>query len=139
MVTLCALHPIISPFRTPPHWKQYMAIGRGSPKAPFTKISPTFWINFTVPGKLTRIDYIPFHQVKPVLFNTRSTETHQRKRRYLSPAFSAKNLSEYEPYMTVQIQKLMECIRRMNNSGEKQLDFNEYGKFDRYLPKTTPN
>jgi hypothetical protein len=138
MVTLCALHQTISPSRTPQHWKQYMAISRDLPKAPFTKISSTFWIDFTVPGKLTRIGYLPFHQVEPVLFNTRSTETHQRKRRYMSPAFSAKNLNEYEPYMAVQIQKLVECIRRMNNSGETQLDFNEYGKYARYRPRTTP-
>ncbi|KAJ5861995.1 cytochrome P450 [Penicillium solitum] len=72
----------------------------------------------------------PFYEdksIEPVLFNTRDVQIHHRKRKYLSPAFSAKNLNEYEPYMAMQIRKLMECFhRRIENSGTVQLDFNEY-------------
>ncbi|GLI76801.1 hypothetical protein PoHVEF18_005079 [Penicillium ochrochloron] len=65
--------------------------------------------------------------VEPVLFNTRDTRVHQRKKKYLSPAFSAKNLNDYEPHMSVQIAKLMACINRHTQSnGEAQIDFNEY-------------
>lgn len=70
---------------------------------------------------------IPFHQVEPVLFNTRDQRIHQRKKKYLSPAFSAKNLQEYEPYMTGTIGKLMDCLNRQTEvSGHAQIDFNVY-------------
>lgn len=72
---------------------------------------------------------IPFHQVEPVLFNTRDEKVHQRKKKYLSPAFSAMNLGEYEPHMTEQIGKLMRCFERLVQKSEPAvLDFNEYCK-----------
>lgn len=69
---------------------------------------------------------LPFHQVEPVLFNTRDTQTHQRKKKYLSAAFSTKNLAEYEPYMSEQIAKLIRCFGRHTEIGKALVNFNDY-------------
>ncbi|KAJ6111186.1 hypothetical protein N7486_003421 [Penicillium sp. IBT 16267x] len=69
----------------------------------------------------------PFHQVEPVLFNTRDVQIHQRKKKILSPAFSAKNLQEFEPHMSATIQKFTACIlRRLEPAQFTEIDFNEY-------------
>ena len=44
--------------------------------------------------------YDAFHQVRPVTFTTRNATIHQRKRKCLNPAFSARNLKAFEPYMS---------------------------------------
>ncbi|KAJ5299697.1 cytochrome P450 [Penicillium atrosanguineum] len=75
----------------------------------------------------------PFYEdksVEPVLFNTRDQRIHQRKKKYLSPAFSAKNLHEYEPYMTRTIGKFMACLNRQTAvSDQAQIDFNVYSNY----------
>lgn len=50
-------------------------------------------------GLLKSEFYDDFHQVRPVVFNTRDTHEHQRKRKYMNLAFSARALSKFEPYM----------------------------------------
>ncbi|KNG90019.1 hypothetical protein ANOM_001587, partial [Aspergillus nomiae NRRL 13137] len=73
---------------------------------------------------------LPFHQVEPVLFNTRSPQVHQRKRKIVSPAFSAKSLQEFEPYMTKNMQKLIKSIHEQLQTSERiTLDFNVYANF----------
>jgi benzoate 4-monooxygenase len=47
--------------------------------------------------------YDAFLQVRPVIFNARDISLHQRKRKYLNPAFSARALSEFEPSMDVDL------------------------------------
>lgn len=84
---------------------------------------------------------LPFHQVEIVLFNTRNISIHQRKKKNLSPAFSATNLGDYETQMTKQLEKLMRCLKRhIEKSDQAQLDFNAYcesgaklGKLERYF------
>jgi len=49
--------------------------------------------------------YNAFHQVRPVVFNTRNVQEHQRKRKYINPAFSARALSKFEPYMDEELCK----------------------------------
>ena len=48
--------------------------------------------------------YDAFHQVRPVVFNARNVSEHQRKRKYLNPAFSARALAEFEPVMDKELQ-----------------------------------
>ncbi|KAB8256858.1 cytochrome P450 [Aspergillus pseudonomiae] len=73
---------------------------------------------------------LPFHQVEPVLFNTRSPQVHQRKKKMVSPAFSAKSLQEFEPYMTKNMQKLIKSIHEQLQTSERiTLDFNVYANF----------
>jgi benzoate 4-monooxygenase len=50
-------------------------------------------------GLLKSEFYDTFHQVRPVVFNTRDAHEHQRKRKFMNPAFSARALSKFEPYM----------------------------------------
>jgi benzoate 4-monooxygenase len=50
-------------------------------------------------GLLKSEFYDAFHQVRPVVFNTRDAHEHQRKRKYMNPALSARALSKFEPYM----------------------------------------
>lgn len=47
--------------------------------------------------------YDAFHQVRPVVFNTRNVQEHQRKRKYMNPAFSARALSKFEPCMDEEV------------------------------------
>ena len=71
---------------------------------------------------------LPFHQVEPVLFNTRDPKIHQRKKKIVSPAFSARGLQDFEPHMSRDIRKLMDLIdeRVQTSGGAIRLDFNEY-------------
>jgi benzoate 4-monooxygenase len=79
--------------------------------------------------QLTSIVILPFHQVEPVLFNTRNVQIHQRKKKIMNPAFSARNLRDFEPHMSENIRKLMNCIRRqLDSSKSTKLDFNVYCK-----------
>ncbi|KAL1651042.1 hypothetical protein SLS61_005559 [Didymella pomorum] len=52
--------------------------------------------------------YDSFLQVMPVVFNVRDPTAHQRKRKFLNLAFSARALSEFEPSMDVELS----CWRR---------------------------
>jgi benzoate 4-monooxygenase len=71
---------------------------------------------------------LPFHQVEPVLFNTRDRKIHQRKKKIMSPAFSARGLQDFEPHMSRDIRKLIDLIneRVQASGGMARLDFNEY-------------
>ena len=57
--------------------------------------------------------YDTFHQVRPVVFNTRNFQEHQRKRKYINPAFSARALSKFEPYMDEELCKWKQKIFEM--------------------------
>lgn len=48
--------------------------------------------------------YDAFLQVRPVVFNARDVGVHQRKRKRINPAFSARALAEFEPTMTAELQ-----------------------------------
>ena len=49
--------------------------------------------------------YNAFVQVKPGVFNTRDTGVHQRKRKYMNPAFSTRALADFEPHMDEELLK----------------------------------
>ncbi|KAK5072435.1 hypothetical protein LTR51_005071 [Lithohypha guttulata] len=74
--------------------------------------------------------YDAFVQVKPVVFNTRDTEVHQRKRKYMNPAFSARALSAFEPYMDIE---LLSWKRRLLDMTAAQdfadIDFSVWSSF----------
>lgn len=69
--------------------------------------------------------YDAFLQVTPVVFNTRSVPLHQRKRKYINPAFSARALSDIEPYMTSELVKWRRALFRMvdDAGGSTIVDF----------------
>jgi benzoate 4-monooxygenase len=68
--------------------------------------------------------YDAFLQVRPVVFNARDIALHQRKRKYMNPAFSARALSEFEPIMDADLllwkRKLLAMTER---KGSARLDF----------------
>lgn len=56
-------------------------------------------------GYLKSEFYDAFHQVRPVVFNTRNAQEHQRKRNYINPAFSARALLKFESCMDEELVK----------------------------------
>lgn len=67
-------------------------------------------------GYLKSEFYDAFHQVRPVVFNTRNAQEHQRKRKYINPAFSARALLNFEPCMD---EELVEWKRKLLEVTEK--------------------
>ncbi|KAL2784284.1 cytochrome P450 [Aspergillus keveii] len=56
---------------------------------------------------------------------------HQRKKKIVSPAFSARGLQDFEPHMSRDIRKLIDLMdeRVRTSNGATRLDFNEYSNF----------
>ncbi|EUC43620.1 hypothetical protein COCMIDRAFT_100407 [Bipolaris oryzae ATCC 44560] len=67
--------------------------------------------------------YDAFLQVTPVLFNVRDTDAHQRKRKYLNPAFSARALSDFEPHMDNEMLAWKKRLLGMVEGGSASIDF----------------
>jgi benzoate 4-monooxygenase len=62
--------------------------------------------------------YDAFHQVRPVIFTSRDIVAHQRKRKYLNPAFSTRNLKAFEPYMSSDILCFKSCVAHIADGGK---------------------
>lgn len=69
-------------------------------------------------GLLESEFYDAFHQVRPVVFNTRYVQEHRRKREHMNPAFSARALSKFEPYMDEELCKWKLKILEMTETPE---------------------
>ncbi|KAH7304635.1 cytochrome P450, partial [Rhexocercosporidium sp. MPI-PUGE-AT-0058] len=70
----------------------------------------------TIYGHKTGFTKGPFYEDKahvssPVLFNTRNVQIHQRKRKYINPAFSARNLQDFVEYMNPSISRIVQVMR----------------------------
>ena len=78
--------------------------------------------------------YDAFHQVRPVIFTSRDTVAHQRKRKCLNPAFSSKNLRAFEPYMSADILKLknlsLEAARHSVSASQDMCELLNFLAFD---------
>jgi benzoate 4-monooxygenase len=72
-------------------------------------------------------DVVPFHQVEPVLFNTRDAEIHTRKWKYMHAAFSRRNLLDFEVYMDPNIRLLVRHLQTCATKSEA-LNFHKWGK-----------
>ncbi|OQE11322.1 hypothetical protein PENFLA_c072G04756 [Penicillium flavigenum] len=72
--------------------------------------------------------YDVFVQVKPGLFNTREVEVHQRKRKFLNPAFSARALREFEPHMDEEIRLWKSRMLDMTTGTSAKVDFSIWSK-----------
>ena len=66
--------------------------------------------------------YDAFMQVTPVVFTARDVAAHQRKRKYLNPAFSARGLADFEPYMDTEVRDWITQLRQMCEA-KKTVDF----------------
>lgn len=73
--------------------------------------------------------YDAFVQVTPVVFNARDVATHARKRKYMNPAFSARALSDFEPYMDAELLGWKRQLLGMFEGSEASLDFGVWSKF----------
>ncbi len=70
--------------------------------------------------------YDAFHQVRPVIFTARNAAVHQRKRRCLNPAFSARNLNAFEPYMSSDILAFKSWVSQTaNQKGSAKFDISQ--------------
>lgn len=67
--------------------------------------------------------YDAFLQVTPVVFNVRDVNEHQRKRKYMNAAFSARALSDFEPYMDTELLAWKKRLLTMVNGGSAVIDF----------------
>ncbi|KAF2801275.1 cytochrome P450, partial [Mytilinidion resinicola] len=70
----------------------------------------------------------PFYEDKPVLFNTRDLSIHQRKRKYVNPAFSARHLQAFEEHMTPSITRLVQFMQACVAEA-KSFDFCRWSNF----------
>lgn len=57
--------------------------------------------------------YDAFMQMRPVVFTARDVTVHQRKRKYLNPVFSSRSMTDFEPYMDVEIRDWMAELSKM--------------------------
>ncbi|KAI1505314.1 cytochrome P450 [Biscogniauxia marginata] len=67
--------------------------------------------------------YDAFLQVRPVVFNARDVAAHTRKRKLVNPAFSARALSDFEPYMDAELRAWKRRLVGMISNSEASLDF----------------
>lgn len=68
--------------------------------------------------------YDAFLQVKPVVFNVRDIPSHQRKRKYLNPAFSTRALSDFESSMDNDVRLWKQQLLKMTEETHvTSLDF----------------
>ncbi|KAG5656897.1 hypothetical protein KAF25_011066 [Fusarium avenaceum] len=74
--------------------------------------------------------YDAFLQVTPVVFNARNVAEHTRKKKYVSPAFSTRALSEFEPYMDLELVHWKKKLLSMaDHTGTTQVDFVIWSNF----------
>ena len=62
--------------------------------------------------------YDAFMQVTPVVFTARDVRAHQRKRKYLNPAFSSRGLADFEAHMDGELQDWIGQLDLMCKAGE---------------------
>ena len=62
--------------------------------------------------------YDAFHQVRPVVFTARDLAVHQRKRKCLNPAFSARNLKAFEPHMSSDVMAFKSWVSQIVDQKE---------------------
>jgi benzoate 4-monooxygenase len=68
--------------------------------------------------------YDAFFQVRPVLFNVRNVSIHQRKRKNMNPAFSARALSGFEASMDNDVRLWKQQLMSMTEATTSaSLDF----------------
>jgi benzoate 4-monooxygenase len=67
--------------------------------------------------------YDAFLQVTPVVFNVRDVDDHQRKKNYMNSAFSARGLSEFEPYMDAELLAWKKKFLTMVKGQSTLIDF----------------
>ncbi|EXL71481.1 hypothetical protein FOPG_12784 [Fusarium oxysporum f. sp. conglutinans race 2 54008] len=73
--------------------------------------------------------YDAFHQVTPVVFNTRNVSEHTRKRKYINPAFSARALSDFEPYMDAEIVGWKRQLLKISKGSKPRVDFSVWTNY----------
>ncbi|KAK2690182.1 hypothetical protein QWA68_010903 [Fusarium oxysporum] len=73
--------------------------------------------------------YDAFHQVTPVVFNTRNVSEHTRKRKYINPAFSARALSDFEPYMDAEVVGWKRQLLKISNGSKPRVDFSVWANY----------
>ena len=57
--------------------------------------------------------YDAFMQVRPVVFTARDVPAHQRKRKYLNPAFAGRGMADFEPYMDIEVNDWLVKLDKM--------------------------
>ena len=77
--------------------------------------------------------YDAFLQVTPVVFNVRDSAAHQRKRKYLNPAFSARALADFEPSMDVELLGWKKKLLELVEDNRRTVDFTVWSKCARFL------
>jgi benzoate 4-monooxygenase len=71
--------------------------------------------------------YDAFFQVRPVIFTARDVSIHQKKRKYLNPAFSSRALLDFESIMDIDILSLKHHFDQLVSTGPAEMDFSIWG------------
>jgi cytochrome P450 len=72
--------------------------------------------------------YDAFLQVTPVVFNVKDPVAHQRKRKYMNPAFSARALADFEPTMDTELLGWKKKLLEFANGKDPTIDFTVWSK-----------
>lgn len=89
-------------------------------------------------GFTKSVFYDAFLQVTPVVFNARDVRVHSRKRKYINPAFSARALADFEPYMDVELLGWKRRLLGMTRNSEAKLDFGVWSMLSPCHPSLAP-
>ncbi|KAL2843745.1 cytochrome P450 [Aspergillus pseudoustus] len=96
----------------------------------FVRIAPNH-ISIADPKAVQQIYGHKTGFLKGPFYEDKDPKIHQRKKKIVSPAFSAKGLQAFEPHMNKDIRKLIDLInnRVQTSEGWTSLDFNQYSNF----------
>ncbi|KAJ4069059.1 hypothetical protein NW761_015156 [Fusarium oxysporum] len=67
--------------------------------------------------------YDAFVQVRPVLFNVGDGAMHTKKKKYMKSAFSARALTDFEPYMNIELLAWKRQLLRLHEEAGGHVDF----------------
>lgn len=82
--------------------------------------------------------YDAFLQVTPVVFNVKDPVAHQRKRKYMNPAFSARALADFEPAMDEELLGWKKKLLEFAKSKEPTIDFTVWSKSTKFSGNNQP-
>jgi benzoate 4-monooxygenase len=148
-----ALYPIPGPFwaKLTSFWLTYQCRRLNRSKAvdalhkkygKFVRIAPNH-VSISDPDALMQVYghksgftkgpfYDAFMQVSPVVFTARDVYAHQRKRKYLNPAFANRGLADFESHMDVEIGNWIGQIDKMGCAAQP-IDFCIWSKYGHFM------
>lgn len=76
--------------------------------------------------------YDAFMQVTPVVFTARDVHAHQRKRKYLNPAFANRGLADFKSHMDLEIGDWIREINQLSGTSQP-VDFCVWSEYEPFM------